>query len=198
MEQTHSFGYWLRRRRKALDLTQAALAERVSCSLDLIQKIEADTRRPSRQIAEKLAESLGLDADERVAFVQAARAERSVDRLALPGQPLEPPRASRSNLPAQLTALIGREQESAAVGRLLRRADVRLLTLTGLGSAAALDEEPERAARLWGAAEGLRQSIGCRPAPAARATYERATYERAPSLAMKPLPPRGPQGRRCR
>jgi transcriptional regulator with XRE-family HTH domain len=69
MEQTHSFGYWLRRRRKALDLTQAALAERVSCSIDLIQKIEADTRRPSRQIAEKLAESLGLDADERVAFV---------------------------------------------------------------------------------------------------------------------------------
>lgn len=134
MEHTHSFGYWLRRRRKALDLTQAALAERVSCSLDLIQKIESDTRRPSRQIAEKLADSLGLDAAERVAFVQAARAERSVDRLALPEQPVEPPpRASRSNLPAQLTSLIGREQAVAAVGMLLRRADVRLLTLTGPG-----------------------------------------------------------------
>ena len=36
MEQMHSFGYGLRRRRKALDLTQAALAERVSCLLDLI------------------------------------------------------------------------------------------------------------------------------------------------------------------
>ena len=46
--------------------------------------------------------------------------------------------------------------------------------LAGLGSAAALDEEPERAARLWGAAERLRQAIGCRSAPAARATYERA------------------------
>ena len=42
------------------------------------------------------------------------------------------------------------------------------------GSAAALDEAPARAARLWGAAERLRQAIGCRPAPAARATYERA------------------------
>jgi tetratricopeptide (TPR) repeat protein len=46
--------------------------------------------------------------------------------------------------------------------------------LAGLGSVAALDEEPERAARLWGTAERLRQAIGCRSAPAARATYERA------------------------
>lgn len=46
--------------------------------------------------------------------------------------------------------------------------------LAGLGSVAALDEEPERAARLWGAAEKQRQTIGCRPAPGARATYERA------------------------
>jgi tetratricopeptide (TPR) repeat protein len=46
--------------------------------------------------------------------------------------------------------------------------------LAGLGSAAALGGQPERAARLWGAAERLRQSIGCRPAPASRATYERA------------------------
>jgi len=46
--------------------------------------------------------------------------------------------------------------------------------LAGLGSAAALDEEPEHAARLWGAAERLRAALGCRPAPAARATYERA------------------------
>ena len=37
--------------------------------------------------------------------------------------------------------------------------------LAGLGSAAALDEEPERAARLWGAAEHLRVTLGCRPAP---------------------------------
>ena len=91
MERTHSFGYWLKRRRKALDLTQAELAQRVSCSLDLIQKIEADARRPSRQLAERLAGSLGLDAAGRVAFVQAARAERAVDQLALPTQPAEQP-----------------------------------------------------------------------------------------------------------
>ena len=91
MDRTHSFGYWLRRRRKALDLTQTELAQRVSCSLDLIQKIEADARRPSRQLAEKLADSLGLDLAERMAFVQAARAEHSADRLVLSSQPVEQP-----------------------------------------------------------------------------------------------------------
>jgi tetratricopeptide (TPR) repeat protein len=47
--------------------------------------------------------------------------------------------------------------------------------LAGLAGAAALDEEPERAARLWGAAEALRQSLGARHAPASRATRERLT-----------------------
>src|SRR6266542_5761970 len=51
--------------------------------------------------------ALGLDAAERVAFVQAARVERTVDQLALPSQPVEQPqRSSRTNLPAQLTALL--------------------------------------------------------------------------------------------
>lgn len=46
--------------------------------------------------------------------------------------------------------------------------------LASLGSAAALDGQAERAARIWGAAEQLRTAIGGRTAPAARATYERA------------------------
>jgi hypothetical protein len=45
--------------------------------------------------------------------------------------------------------------------------------LAGLGSAAALSGNAERAARLWGAAAQLRAALGCRPAPAARASYER-------------------------
>jgi predicted ATPase/class 3 adenylate cyclase len=46
--------------------------------------------------------------------------------------------------------------------------------LASLGSAAALTGQPERAARLGGAAEKLRALINCRIAPATRATYERA------------------------
>jgi predicted ATPase/transcriptional regulator with XRE-family HTH domain len=49
--------------------------------------------------------------------------------------------------------------------------------LAGLAGVAALNEEPERAAWLWGAAEALRQSLGARSAPAVRATHERLQAE---------------------
>jgi predicted ATPase len=49
--------------------------------------------------------------------------------------------------------------------------------LAGLAGVAAVNEEPERAAWLWGAADALRQSIGAREAPASRATHERLKNE---------------------
>src|SRR6266508_3360810 len=55
IDQTNSFGYWLRRRRRALDLTQGDLARRVGCATETIRKIETDMRRPSRQMAERMA-----------------------------------------------------------------------------------------------------------------------------------------------
>ncbi|MGB7540800.1 MAG: helix-turn-helix transcriptional regulator, partial [Burkholderiales bacterium] len=73
-DRAHSFGYWLRRRRKALDLTQEALAQRVSCSDFTIRKIEADERRPSRHLADRLAAALAIPEEERRAFLDAARA----------------------------------------------------------------------------------------------------------------------------
>jgi predicted ATPase/DNA-binding XRE family transcriptional regulator len=134
MDQTDSFGYWLRRRRKALDLTQGGLAQRVGCSIDLIQKIETEARRPSRQVAERLAAVLGLSGAEHTAFIQAARAERRVDQMVLPNRPLErPAHARQSNLPEQLTPLVGRAQEVATIEASLRRAGTRLMTLTGPG-----------------------------------------------------------------
>ena len=86
MSECYSFGEWVRRRRKALDLTQDALALRVGCSKVLISKIETDARRPSRAIATLLATALALDLDEQAAFVQAARAELAVARLPTPTQ----------------------------------------------------------------------------------------------------------------
>jgi len=88
MDDNASFGYWMRRRRKALDLTQDALAQQVACSVMTIRKIEGDVRRPSRQIAERLAECLDIPANERERFVKAARAELAVDRLQAPAADL--------------------------------------------------------------------------------------------------------------
>jgi len=79
-----SFGRWLKRRRKALDLTQEELAQRVGCAAETLRKIEADVRRPSRQTAERLAEALEIPAADRAVFIRAARAELAVDRLTSP------------------------------------------------------------------------------------------------------------------
>src|SRR5436305_15173562 len=73
MEDQLSFGQVLKQRRKALDLTQRALAARVGCTAIAIRKFEAGERRPSRQVAELLATTLQLEADAHAAFVRAAR-----------------------------------------------------------------------------------------------------------------------------
>ena len=80
-EQSNSFGYWLRRRRKALDLTQDALAQKVSCSQAAIKKIEAEERRPSKALALRLAEHLMIPVQERVAFLEAARSLQISDQF---------------------------------------------------------------------------------------------------------------------
>src|SRR6186997_363892 len=83
MESIHSFGDWLRRRRKALDLTQDALARQAGCAPGTLKKIESDERRPSRQLAERLADCLGIPTAERDTFIKAARAELATDQLAI-------------------------------------------------------------------------------------------------------------------
>jgi predicted ATPase/class 3 adenylate cyclase len=88
MDTTASFGYWLRRRRRALDLTQEALAKRVGCAVVTISKFERDELRPSRQIAERLAICLEITSQEHAVFIKVARAELSVDRLPLATQPV--------------------------------------------------------------------------------------------------------------
>jgi predicted ATPase/class 3 adenylate cyclase len=90
METTISFGYWIRRQRKALDLTQHALADRVGCSVAAIKKIESDERRPSRQIAERLADVLRVPVDQREMFMEVARGLQPVDQLLLAREPAVP------------------------------------------------------------------------------------------------------------
>ena len=72
IDRTTSFGYWLRRRRKAPDLTQPDLtqedpAQQIGYALDTIKKIETELRRPSKQLAERLADILQIGPHERIA-----------------------------------------------------------------------------------------------------------------------------------
>ena len=124
----YSFGDWVKRRRKALDLTQHELANRVGCSVSLIFKIESDERRPSRQVAKLLAEHLEIPSDQQSLFLKIARQEKAVNRLAslsLEDSPSPVPSdfvapVVGSELPMSLTPLIGRDHE-------LRQHDTRNL-----------------------------------------------------------------------
>jgi predicted ATPase/transcriptional regulator with XRE-family HTH domain len=129
MDGNASFGYWVRRQRKALDLTQAELARRVGCAEGTIRMIEADARRPSRHIAARLADHLAIAPADRTTFIRAARAELRADRLPAPVML----NRRRTNLLAQPTALVGRAREVEQVCTLLRSPDVRLVTMTGPG-----------------------------------------------------------------
>src|SRR5687768_4382853 len=126
--ETASFAQWLKQRRKALDLTQEGLAERIGCSYDAVHKMEGGTRRPSRQIAELLADLFNVPAEGREAFIAFARGLKASGDLAQQFLPkVASERPSTSNLSAQLTTLIGREKELVEVAVLLSKPDVRLL-----------------------------------------------------------------------
>ncbi len=134
----YSFGTWVKRRRKALDLTQQELADQIGCSPSLIFKIESDERRPSRQMAELLAKKLDIPAEQHSLFLKTARQEKSPDSLdsVPPPSPLEtvsPPKPTHSHLPVSPTPLIGREQETRTISKQLLEPSCRLLTLTGTG-----------------------------------------------------------------
>src|SRR5512138_557137 len=111
MQEQHSFGYWLRLKRKALDLTREALADRVGCSVSMIRKLEDEERHPSAQIAELLAEIFKIPTTERTAFLRFARGDwRSAPTIESQDAPWRISIvAPRTNLPIPLTSFIGRE-----------------------------------------------------------------------------------------
>ena len=129
MERSASFGEWLTEYRQSLHLQRAELAARIGCAAVTLRKIEIDERRPSRQMAEQLAEQLGISPGQREIFVRVARGEISVSHL-----PLPKPAAAKiapTNLPHPTTSFAGRAREVEEIQSMLSRPDVRMLTLTG-------------------------------------------------------------------
>ncbi|MBK9712446.1 MAG: tetratricopeptide repeat protein [Kouleothrix sp.] len=152
MEHDASFGGWLTLRRQALRLHRTELASRIGCAAVTLHKIELDERRPSRQLAERLADQLAIAPHERETFIRVARGELPVDRLSPPG----PSSPGSSNLPRPTTALAGRAREVAEVQAFLSRAEVRLLTLTGAPGVGKTRLALEAASELRGAfADGV-------------------------------------------
>ncbi len=74
MQESLSFQRWLKRLRAALDLTQERLAEEVGCAAHTIRTFERGTRRPSRAMAERLADVLQVPLEQWADFVRLARA----------------------------------------------------------------------------------------------------------------------------
>jgi transcriptional regulator with XRE-family HTH domain len=98
MENSLTFGRWLKRRRKALDLTQGDLASAAGCASATLYKIEAGKLRPSRQIGERLLACLRIPSTECPTLLRWARAApgtcweaftRSADTGAWPDDPAE-------------------------------------------------------------------------------------------------------------
>jgi len=129
----HSFGIWVKRRRKAIDLTQQELALRIGCSLATIVKIEADERRPSRQIAELLAQHLEIQEDKRDLFLKVSRKDKAADTLGEISFPDQPVSLTKNQILQSPDPLIGREFELAEISRFLLDPKCRLLTLSGTG-----------------------------------------------------------------
>lgn len=116
MYESTTFADWMRNRRRALGLTQAALAEQVGCALVTIRKIEQQTRRPSPQLCALLADQLVIPAAQREAFLRLGRGE-FLERM--------PPGPNFTTLPeflldahdAHPSAFVAREEELATLDR---------------------------------------------------------------------------------
>jgi predicted ATPase/DNA-binding XRE family transcriptional regulator len=124
-----TFGATLRELRDAAGLTQEELASRAGLTAKAVSALERGARkRPYPHTVRALAEALDLSDDERAVLIEAVpRRDGDVP------SPEAAATTSQSTLPTSLTPLLGREREVEEIVGLLRRASVRLLTLTGPG-----------------------------------------------------------------
>jgi len=128
-----SFGEWLKRQRMGRGLTRDQLAHQIGCAAITLRKIEAEERRPSAQIVERLTEIFNIPPNERKAFISFSRGDwtkaPSEQRGETPWH--DSTQSPRTNLRASLTSFVGRDKEVADVREYVSNPDTRLITLVG-------------------------------------------------------------------
>ncbi|MEM8861788.1 MAG: tetratricopeptide repeat protein, partial [Chloroflexota bacterium] len=149
METETTFAAWLKIQRKQLDITQKQLANEVGCSVSAIRKFEIGARRPSKQIAELIAQALNIPTEDHERFIKFARSVQSQNKSGvfynsfaqqLDSQSSEAKlvelltaQARSNNLPFQATNFIGRKVELSTLESLVNDSAIRLITIVGLG-----------------------------------------------------------------
>jgi predicted ATPase len=126
MQEEISFGIWLRKQRRALDLSRQVFADQVGCAEVTLRRIEAGTLKPSKELASVMLENLGIPETKLPQWISFARGISG-----LPSQAIPQAKKPITNLPAPLTSFIGREKELSEIIRLINHH--RLVTLTGSG-----------------------------------------------------------------
>lgn len=127
-QEEATFGVWVRRLRSALDLTQEALAEQIGCATQTLRSFESGRRRPSRDMAVRLADILRVPQDERERFLRLAR----TPIVAETSEPGPTPIVAPRTLPI-IDPLIGRQQELERLHTLIIAERRRLVTILGPG-----------------------------------------------------------------
>jgi predicted ATPase/transcriptional regulator with XRE-family HTH domain len=127
MKKESSFGAWLYKQRRSLDLTRKAFADQVGCAQVTLRRIENDTLKPSKELALVLLEKLGIPEHERPQWVQFARGLTEHPDQAVDSAPAKP----LTNLPSMLTTFIGRQKAQVEIINHLNK--YRLVSLTGPG-----------------------------------------------------------------
>lgn len=137
--QPTTFGLWLKQLRAEKDLTQEMLSELVGCATPTLRSFEIGTRRPSREMAERIATVLEVSSDRLTEFLRLARLAPPKTNNATSASEETLPSVERATsaatslLTTLSTPLVGREAERNALRTLLLDEHQRLVTIVGAG-----------------------------------------------------------------